>query len=149
MYAYTGRLYITSIKENKYVCLLYEYNANAILTDPLQNRTGQEILIAYSKLHRYLTERGIQTKTHWIDNEACEYLKQFDRKTQIYYQFSPPDTHRKIGWRELSGYENHFFSGISETDKIIPMHLWEILLHQAQIKLKIIISSRRKPTITK
>ena len=53
-YVYTdqaGRFPITSRNGNKYVWLMYDYNANLILTDTLNNCTGQEIMRAYSKLH--------------------------------------------------------------------------------------------------
>ena len=47
----TGRFPITSKKVNKYIDLIYDYDTNSILTDPLKNFTGKEILRAYYKLH--------------------------------------------------------------------------------------------------
>ena len=49
------QLHIASSKRNKYICLMYDYKASSILTEPFKNWTGQEILRAYSKLPSYLT----------------------------------------------------------------------------------------------
>ena len=71
----TGRLPINSIKGNKYVCLLYYYDANVILKDTLNNCIWQDIMRAYLKIHIYLTEREFQSKNHWLDNEARESIE--------------------------------------------------------------------------
>ncbi len=40
----TGRFPVTSSKGNKYILLLYEYDTNASLTEPIKNRTAPELL---------------------------------------------------------------------------------------------------------
>ena len=47
----TGWFLITSSEGNKYVCILYDYYANKILTEPLKNRTRQAIMRYYYKLY--------------------------------------------------------------------------------------------------
>ena len=73
---------------NKYLCLLYDCDTNAMLKETINNWTRQEIFIAYSKLHIYLTERGFQPKTNWIDNETYEYFKKKIEKLDILPIFS-------------------------------------------------------------
>lgn len=51
----TRRFPVTSSRGNQYVLVLYDYDTNAILTEPLKNRTGGKILRAYQHLHSYLT----------------------------------------------------------------------------------------------
>ena len=40
----TGRFPVTSGRGNKYVFVLYDYDYNAILVDPMKSRTGTEII---------------------------------------------------------------------------------------------------------
>jgi hypothetical protein len=56
----TGRFPITSSRGSKYIMVVYDYDLNAILTKPLTSRTETELLRAYSKLHDYLTARGLK-----------------------------------------------------------------------------------------
>ena len=144
-----GRLLITSIEVNKYVCLLYDYDASTILLEPLNNRTGQEIFIAYSKLKFYITERGFQPKIHWIDNEAYKALKICDRKNHISHQLVPPDMHRiNTAERDIRIRKNRFISGLPGTEKLFPMHLWDRLLDQAHVTLNMLRTSRHNPNIS-
>jgi hypothetical protein len=52
----TGRFPVTSSRGNQYIMIIYDYNSTAILAEPIKNRSEQEILRAYSKLHQYLTD---------------------------------------------------------------------------------------------
>ena len=70
----TGRFPVTSISVHKYICILYAYNANAILVKPIKSRTGTDILRAYTKMHIYLTKQGFKPHTHWLDNGAAQTM---------------------------------------------------------------------------
>ena len=41
----------------------------------------------------YLNTRGFKPSTHWLENEACEDLNQYDRDNKVDYQLALPDTH--------------------------------------------------------
>eukprot|EP00978_Attheya_sp_CCMP212_P016489 scaffold43259_cov66-Attheya_sp.AAC.2 len=47
----TGRFPVRSSRGNQYFLVLYCYDAIAILTEPIKNRTEGDLLRAYSKLH--------------------------------------------------------------------------------------------------
>jgi hypothetical protein len=65
----TGRFPLHSSQGNLYVFVLYLYDSNAILIEPLRNRSEGEQLKAYETLlQRIPTEH--QPKVHWMDNEA-------------------------------------------------------------------------------
>lgn len=73
-------------------------DTNAIFAEPIKNRMGPAILQAYTKLHTYLTNRGFQPCTHWLDNEASQAsqaLKDFDTTNNIDFQLVPPHIHRR------------------------------------------------------
>ena len=62
---------------------------------------------------------------------------------------SPPDTHKRNAIdRAIGTQKNHFVSGISGSDKILPINIWDGLLDQAQITLNILRPSRRNPNIS-
>jgi hypothetical protein len=66
----TGRFPITPSRGNKYIMVVYDYNSNAILTESLTSHTEMELLRAYTKLHTFLTERGLKPVLQKLDNEA-------------------------------------------------------------------------------
>eukprot|EP00957_Ditylum_brightwellii_P030359 2299571-Ditylum_brightwellii.AAC.1 len=47
-----GRFPVTSSKGNKYVMALYSYDANAIMAEPIKNKTDAELTRAYVKNKR-------------------------------------------------------------------------------------------------
>ena len=61
--------------------VLYDCNSNAILTEPLKNGEGTEILRGYAKLHTYLVSKAFRPRTHWLGNEASAALKNLTLKT--------------------------------------------------------------------
>ena len=145
----TGRFPVTSSSGNQYIMVLYKYDTNAILTEPIKNRTGAEILRAYQKLHTYLTRRGFQPRTHWLDNEASESLKHFNTHHNITFQLVPPHMHRRnAAERTIRTWKNHFVAGLCSTDTNFPMHLWDRLLPQATLTLNLLRPSRRNPHIS-
>ena len=145
----TGRFPVTSSRGNQYVMVLYDYDTNAILTEPLRNRTGGEILRGYKKLHQYLVQRGYNPRTHWLDNEASAALKAYNTNNTIEYQLVPPHNHRRnAAERAIRTWKNHFTAGLCSTDDKFPMHLWDRLLEQASITLNLLRPSRRNPKVS-
>ena len=71
----TVRFPVNSSHGSQYVLLLYNYDSKAILTEPLKNCKGTEIIQGYAKLHTYLFHKGLRPHTHWLDNEASTDLK--------------------------------------------------------------------------
>lgn len=73
----TGRFPVTSLRGNKYLMVLYNYNANAILAEPMRNRTDDKIIRAYQTLHHCLVAAGLNPRLQKLDNEASRRLQQF------------------------------------------------------------------------
>lgn len=145
----TGRFPVKSSRGNQYILVAYDYDSNAILTEPLKNRQGKEILRAYTKIIEYLQIRGFKPRTHWLDNEASQAIKDYDRQHNIAYQLVPPHIHRRnAAERAIRTWKNHFIAGLCSTDTTFPQHLWDRLLEQAQITLNIMRPSRRNPKVS-
>ena len=89
----TGCFTVTSIKGVKYVLILYSYDANVIFPEPLNSRTGKDILHKYITCHGYLTERRLMKKMYWLDNEASNSLKRYGQNQEVEIQLVPIGLH--------------------------------------------------------
>jgi hypothetical protein len=72
----TGQFPITSSNGYRYMLVMYHYNTNAILVEPLKTRHG-----GYTKLYTHLTDHGFKPTTHWLDNEAMHLKHSTKRNT--------------------------------------------------------------------
>jgi hypothetical protein len=145
----TGRFPVTSSRGTKYVMVLYDYDSNAVLTEPLKNRTGQELFRAYTTLHQYLCQRGFTPQVHWLDNEAAQNIKDYDKANHVDFQLVPPHSHRRnAAERAIRTWKNHFIAGLCSTAQTFPNHLWDRLIPQATITLNLLRTSRRYPKLS-
>jgi hypothetical protein len=145
----TGRFPLHSSHGNLYVLVLYLYDSNAILVEPLKNRSEGEQIKAYENiLQRIPTEQ--QPKIHWMDNEASTALKQLLKtKYDMQYQLVPPHIHRRnAAERAIRTFKNHFIAGLCSTHPDFPLRLWDSLLPQAEITLNLLRASRTNPSIS-
>ena len=144
----TGQFPVQSETGNKYVFVLYDYNSNAILAEPIKNRKGQSLIDAFIKLTNILISKGLQPKFQILDNEASFVLKQTINKQQIKFQLAPPNIHRRnAAERAIRTFKNHFTAGPASIDPSFPMHQWGKLINQAVITLNILRPARLNPTL--
>ena len=121
----TGRFPITSSRGNKYIMIVYDFDSNAILAEPLKSRTEIELVRAYTHLHSYLTSRVLKPSLQRLDNEAPGLLKKFMHDNQVKFQLVPPHLHRRnAAERAIGIWKEHFISLLATTDPQFPMHLW-------------------------
>lgn len=55
--------------------VLYDYDSNAILAEPMKSRNDKEMVRAYSSMLKHLELRGLKPKLQKLDNEAPPGLK--------------------------------------------------------------------------
>ncbi len=145
----TGRFPITSSRGSKYIMVVYDYDSNAILTEPLTSRTETELLRAYSKLHDYLTARGLKPALQRLDNEAPGRLQSYMRAKSVTFQLVPPHNHRRNAAEKAIGtWKDHFIAGLSSLDPNFPMHLWCRLIPQATTTLNLLRQSHINPRLS-
>jgi hypothetical protein len=65
----TGRFLVTSNWGNAHVAVFYIYDANAIWSVPIKNRSKEELLRAVTEVHAWLTARGYRPILHKMDNQ--------------------------------------------------------------------------------
>jgi hypothetical protein len=145
----TGIFPVVSSKGNKYIMILYDYDSNAILAQPIKDRKAPELLRAFQVMEQELVARGLTPKLMKIDNEASKLLKTYLHQQNIIFQLVPPYSHRrKSAERAIRSFKDHLISGLCSTDKSFPMHLWDRLLPQAVITLNMLRTSRINPKLS-
>jgi hypothetical protein len=145
----TGRFPVVSSKGNKYIIILYDYDSNAILAQPIKDRTAPALLRAFQVMEQELVARGLKPKLMKLDNEASKLLKTYLRQQNITFQLVPPYSHRRnSAERAIRSFKDHLIAGLCSTDKSFPMHLWDRLLPQAVITLNMLRTSRINPKLS-
>jgi hypothetical protein len=145
----TGIFPVVSSKGNKYIMILYDYDSNTILAQPIKDLTASELLKAFQIMEQELVARGLKSKLMKLDNEASKLLKTYLHQQDITFQVVPPYSHRRnSAERALRSFKDHLIAGLCSTDKSFPMHLWDRLLPQAVITLNMLRTSRINPKIS-
>ena len=145
----TGRFPVQSSRGNKYLLVLYDYDSNAILVEPMKNRSDAEMLRAYAIINNILIRRGLRPRLQRLDNEASKALKQYLQDTDVEFQLVPPHIHqRNAAERAIRTFKNHFIAGLCSTDPNFPMHLWDRLVKQAEQTLNLMRTSRINPQLS-
>jgi hypothetical protein len=91
----TGRFPVVSSRGNKYIMILYDYDSNAILAQPIKDRTASELLKAFQVMEQELVARGLKPKLVKLDNEASKLLKTYLHQQDITFHIVPPYSHRR------------------------------------------------------
>ena len=139
----TGRFPYQSSRGNKYVLVIYDYDGNAILMEPLKNRQAMEITVAFNKIYNRLVKHINEPKLFIMDNECSNDLKLSILKNKNTYQLVPPNQHRRnAAEKAIRTFKNHFLSGLATCNSNYPIHEWDRLLPQCELTLNLLRSAR-------
>ena len=145
----TDKFIVASSTGSNYILVLYDYDSNNILVEPMRSRSGPCILRAFQTLHARLVTAGLRPKLHRLDNECSTALKQFLHDADIDFQLVPPGMHRRnAAERAIRTFKNHFIAGLCSVDQNFPLHLWDKLLPQAELTLNLLRGSRINPKLS-
>ena len=142
----TGKFPVQSTLGNKYVLIVYNYDANAIIAEPLKDRTAGEIARGHQVVYTYLKDRGLSPKFEVLDNECSAELVAVMRKNKIKFQLVPPHLHRaNAAERAIRTWKNHFITILCGLDPQFPLQLWDRLIDQTNLTLNLLRPSRLNP----
>jgi hypothetical protein len=128
---------------------LYNYDRNAIVAQPIKDRTAPELLKAFQIMEQELVARGLKPKLMKFDNEASKLLKTYLHQQDITFQLVPPYSHRRNSAEiAILSFKDHLITGLCSTYNSSPMHLWDRLLPQAVITLNMLRTSRINPKLS-
>ena len=114
--------------------VLYKYDSNAILTEPLKNHTTQELVRSQIWLIQYLIDQGLKPSARRIENECPEAIQNFFRANSVDFHLCPPNNHHSNqSEKAIDIWKCHLLAGISGVNPNFPMHLWCRLLRQSTL----------------
>ena len=145
----TGVLPHKSNRGNLYVIVMYDYDSNVILSEPIKNVQEETIRYALLKIHNILKSRVSDPKFHIMDNDCSSDLKEAMKKYAIDLQLDPPHTYRhNVAEREIRTCKNNFISGLSKIYPDSPISEWNRLLSKCLITLCLPRNSRARPYLS-
>ena len=145
----TGKFPCTSASGNNYIMVLYDYDSNAILMEPISNRKGPTLVEAHKNLHALLTNAGLRPRFIMMDNECSDALKQFLTDESVAFQLTPAGMHRRnTAERSIRTAKNHLIAGLCTVNPKFPLYLWDKLLPQAELTLNMLRGSRMNPKLS-
>ena len=62
----------TSSRGHKYIMIMWEIDGNAVLVEPMKNKTEEEMVETYQKMIDGLKTGGSCPEKHILDNEISE-----------------------------------------------------------------------------
>ena len=145
----TGSFPYKSSRGHQYIYILYDYDSNAILVEPMKTRQAQEIASTWSKLYERLTRHGHKTSHFILNNEYSANLKRSFAKYVIAHQLVPPHMHlRNAAERAICTFKSHFLSGLATCIPDFPISEWDRLLPQAEMTLNHLCTARCNPNLS-
>jgi hypothetical protein len=129
--------------------VLYDYDSNAVLAEPVPNCTKKSLLAAFTTLHAQLCDAGLCPQYQRLDNECSDIMKDFMKEQNIKYQLVPPGVHcRNAAERAIRTLKNHLIAGFCSLDENFPLSLWDKLLPHALMSLNMLRGSRINPKLS-
>ena len=145
----TGKFPYKSSRGNEYLLIVYDYDSNAILAEPLKSKAAASIRDGWKKIHEKLERRGVAPNLYLLDNEISHEFKKALRKYDVEYQRVPPHIHRRnAAERAIRTFKNHFLAGLASCDPKFPIYEWDRLLFQAVLTLNLLRLSRVNPNLS-
>jgi hypothetical protein len=115
----------------------------------MKSESGAEWVRAFGIVLDEMTSKGFKPKLQTMYNEASAALKNYVTQKEMSYQLVPPHCHRtNAAERAIRTFKEHFKSDLTTVDPAFPIHLWDILLPQAEITLNLLRSSRLHPQLS-
>ena len=113
---------VQSSRGNNYVMVVYSYDANTILAEPLKNRSAGEIVKTWNILNEKLEKAGVSPLIYILDNKISKEFKQALYKKGIKYQLVPPHIHRaNAAERAIQTFTDHFSAGLASCNFKFPL----------------------------
>ena len=92
----TGQFPTRSKQGNKYIMVMVEIDSNAILVEPIKNRTDAELTRAYCAMILRLKHAGIIPQKHILDNEVYNAMKTIiHNEYKMKLELLPPGSHSR------------------------------------------------------
>jgi hypothetical protein len=144
-----GRFPFVSSRGHNYIFILYDYDSNAILAEPIKSRQTEHLIQGYEACYKRLKRAGITPILQRLDNEISKELIHCIERKQLKYQLAHAYDHRNnLAERAIQTFKAHFISVLNGTDERFPPHLWCRLIPQTVLTLNMLQPSRINPKLS-
>ena len=146
----TGQLPTISKQGNKYIMVMVEIDSNAILVDPIKNRTDTGLTRVYCAMMLRLKHAGIITQKHILENEVSNAMKTIVRgEYKMKLELVPPGCHsRNVAEVVIWNFKDNFLSVLAGTADNFPPTLWDRPLPQAEVTVNLLRQSNAGPNVS-
>ena len=145
----TGRFPHKLSRGNQYLLVIYDYDSNAILAEPLKTRLAGEMTKAWMRIHNKLATQGTDPSIYIIDNEASLELKTALNKRKVTFQLVSPHVHRQNAAEQaIITFKNHLLAILAGADTEYPVSEWDRFLPQCEMTLNFLRNSRVDPKLS-
>ena len=105
-------------------------------------------MACYQQIVSRMKKTGLTLRKHILDNEAPAAYTALIEVNGMNWEFFPPGQHRRnIAERAIQTAKDHFVVILVGVSTTFPMHLWCILIPQAEFTLNLLRQSRTKPNV--
>ena len=123
-------------------------DSNAVLAEPMKNKSAKEMIRAYHMLIARLHIAGFVPRKHILDNECSEELKTAIKENCL-LQLVPPGSHRaNLAEVSIKAFKQHFLSILAGTAADFPYSFWDELLPQTLLNLNLLGKSNATPIVS-
>ena len=144
----TGRFPVQSRSGHKYIMAMVHVDSNAVLAEPMKNRTAKEMIRAYRALLNRLRRAGFVVQKHILDNECSAELKEEIEKT-CKLQLVPPGSHRaNLAEVAIKALKQHMLSILAGVAPDFPWSTWHEILPQVLMTLNLLRTSNSTPSVS-
>ena len=142
-----GRFPVQSVWNTQYICVCYVYEANAILVKPMKSRNDESFVGAYKEIYKDLKARGFKPTLNLTDNECSKAVQKYITSQNVNYHLVDPNNHwANAAERAIQTFKNYFILGLCSVSTGFLLQLRCYLLHQAQISLNLLWTTRSDST---
>ena len=120
----TGRFPVRSKSGNNHIMILYDCDANAILGEPIPDRTSKTLQKAFLVMFNKIKLKGYKPSVIRLDNEISKEHLSLLEQVGLKVQLVPPYEHRQnLAERAIQTCKNHLIAGLSGADPSFPLIL--------------------------
>ena len=130
--------------------IAYQCDPNSILQAPFQTKKGTHRIAAYSSIMKRLKARGHSVDLKILDNkDSADYRRVIEEEWCVKFQLVPLDVHcRNAAERFIQMFEARFLSILAGINPTFSKYLWDLLLNQTEITLKLLHQATLDPSIS-
>jgi hypothetical protein len=134
---------------NRYVIILHDINSNSSWVEALNDKTGDELILAQSQALERMRKAGIVPKHQILDNQKSALYKEAVGASGMTFKLVPLYDHGcNMAEKAIQTFKDHFAGILSKCAPTFPLHLWCQLLPQVKRQLLLPPQSRLHPNLS-